>query len=500
VNRKAFFGALVALSGILPAPVAAVTTFFSAGPTCGGASSATFSPGGSPIQVSVCVTTTTEKVCGATLQLEAANAGENDRFRVTGRALPGTYSDPNTVSLPSSVSITNPRQTTDFGGTVTSSTPPAAGANQLLATFTLAPQASATNNSYVIGLSTLSAIATETTNCFGSPTDTPISATFTLNKSGGAVVKAKRFDLNGDGKSDVFWRNMGGGGTGDNYVWPMSGTTVLGTEGATRSLSDLNWVVAGIGDFDGDGKVDILWRNAGTFAMYIWPMNSTAVLGTEGFTRTVADANWQVAGVGDFDGDGRDDVLWHNNATGANYVWLMNGTTISGEGALRTLPSNWQLGAIGDFDGDGKSDILWRNSTTGQNYIWPMSGTTVLGTEGYTRTIGDTNWQIKAVGDFNGDGKTDLLWRNSSSGDNYIWPMSGTTVLGTEGYTRSLHPSYNWDIASCGDFDGDGKFDVLWRNTSTGQVYLWPMNGTIVLGTEGVVRTVPVGNWTILSK
>src|SRR6267142_832045 len=76
----------------------------------------------------------------------------------------------------------------------------------------------------------------------------------------------------------------------------------------------------------------------------------------EGYIRTVMDPNWRVAGVGDFDGDGREDVLWRNSATGENYVYLMNGTVIAGEGYVRPVADlNWQIAGIGDFDGDGKA-------------------------------------------------------------------------------------------------------------------------------------------------
>jgi len=302
-------------------------------------------------------------------------------------------------------------------------------------------------------------------------------------------------DFNGDCKSDIVWRNAA---TGQNYLYFMNGTTILSAEGYIRTVADQNWQVTGVGDFDGDGKSDILWRNSTTGENYIYFMDGTAIKPAEGFIRTVTDQNWQVAGVGDFDGDGKADILWRNSATGQNYLYPMNGLAIKGtEGYLRTVADpNWQVAGVGDFDGDGKADILWRNAATGQNYLYPMNGTTILGTEGYLRTVADTNWQVKAVADFDGDGKADILWRHAASGQNYLYPMNGTTILGTEGYLRTV-PDLNWGVAAVGDYDGDGKADILWRNSATGENYLYPMNGTTILGTEGYLRSVADLGWQV---
>jgi len=52
-------------------------------------------------------------------------------------------------------------------------------------------------------------------------------------------------------------------------------------------------------------------------------------------------------------------------------------------------------------------------------------------------------------------------------------------------------------LLSLGDYDGDGKSDLLWRNSSTGQNYLYPMDGKTIKPSEGFLRTVPAGSWFI---
>src|SRR5262245_16452187 len=64
-----------------------------------------------------------------------------------------------------------------------------------------------------------------------------------------------------------------------------------------------------------------------------------------------------------------------------------------------------------DFNGDGKDDILWRNSVTGQTATWLMNG---LATTNPAVIYADPNWTVANVGDLNGDGNTDLVWRNTA--------------------------------------------------------------------------------------
>ena len=79
--------------------------------------------------------------------------------------------------------------------------------------------------------------------------------------------------------------------------------------------------------------------------------------------------------------------------------------------------------------------------------------------------------------DFDGDGNQDLLWRNTYTGQVGIWLMNGSTataavVIGS--------PPLSWVIINTGDFDGDGKSDILWQFANTNQYGVWFMNGTQV--------------------
>jgi hypothetical protein len=291
-------------------------------------------------------------------------------------------------------------------------------------------------------------------------------------------------DFNGDCKSDILWRNSVTGGV---ITWLMNGAT-FASSGSVGSPSS-EWTIQGVGDFNGDGKADILWRNSTTGEVIIWLMNGTTI--TSSGSPGSPSSEWTIQGVGDFNGDGKSDILWRNSSTGGVIIWLMNGTTLASSGSVGSPSSAWNIQGVGDFNGDGKADILWRNSTTGEVIVWLMNGSTI--TSSGSPGSPSSEWNIQGVGDFNGDGKSDILWRNSSTGEVNIWFMNGTT-LASSGSPGT--PSSAWNIQGVGDFNGDGKSDILWRNSSTGAVDVWLMNG-ITLTSSGS-SGIPASSWQIV--
>ena len=300
-------------------------------------------------------------------------------------------------------------------------------------------------------------------------------------------------DLNGDGLSDVLWRNASGALAG----WSMNGASVISggllTSAGAVVAPDATWSVAGISDFNGDGNADALWRNSdGTVAA--WMMNGSVVASSGvanlGGVTIKPDASWSIAGTGDFDGDSRADILWRNS-DGTLVTWFMNGANIQSSGVVNLggapikPDASWSVAGIGDFNGDNRRDILWR-SASGEVTAWLMNGSTIAGsgdlTSGGVAVKPDASWSVAGVGDFNHDGNSDVLWRNTS-GSLALWLMNGTTIVSSGSMTSggaAVTPAASWHLVEIGDFNGDGNADILWRNDS-GALAEWLMNGTTIM-------------------
>jgi hypothetical protein len=82
-----------------------------------------------------------------------------------------------------------------------------------------------------------------------------------------------------------------------------------------------------------------------------------------------------------------------------------------------------------------------------------------------------------------------------TSGNVVIWEMNGTTILNANSSFVANVPG-QWSIQLTGDFNGDGKSDIVWQDTSH-NVAIWEMNGTTILnGNSAFVANVP-GQWSI---
>ena len=249
-------------------------------------------------------------------------------------------------------------------------------------------------------------------------------------------------------------------------------------------------------DLNGDHHSDILLQNGADGMCFVWEMDGLNVRASGVVGWTPPTNAWRAVGTGDFDGDGKSDILLQNGADGVCFTWEMDGLNVKASGVVGwTPPSNaWHAVGTGDFDGDGKSDILLQNGDDGMCFTWEMYGLTVKdsGVVGWTPPT--NRWHAVGTGDFDGDGKSDILLQNGADGMCFVWEMNGLNVKdsGVVGWTP---PTNAWKVAGVGDFDGDGKSDILLQNGADGMCFVWEMDGVNVKGSGVVGWTPPTADW-----
>jgi hypothetical protein len=203
-------------------------------------------------------------------------------------------------------------------------------------------------------------------------------------------------------------------------------------------------------DFNGDGRDDILWRNDnGTVGYWYGEENGGFTINPK---LTNVSNDWTIVGTADFNGDGRDDILWANAAAGVGYWYGEQDGSFSVNSKILGFPAGWYVTGTGDFNGDGNADILWRQGFDGRVGTW-------LGQDDGSFQIGievavPRAWGIVGTGDFDEDGHDDILWW----GNNYLGTWSGTD----SGFTINDELTYmRVSTSGTGDFDGDGRDDVV---------------------------------------
>jgi hypothetical protein len=147
---------------------------------------------------------------------------------------------------------------------------------------------------------------------------------------------------------------------------------------------------------------------------------------------------------------------------------------------MLTLTQRWVPGASRDFNGDGRADLLWYNSSNGAIGVWFLDGLRLIGTAATGVAHPSTGWVPMAAEDFNGDGHADILWVNSFDGNVVAWLLHAGQLAQTPAY-GTVPATSGWTLAGLDDYNGDGRTDLFWSNAFNDATSTWLIGGATVI-------------------
>ncbi len=271
--------------------------------------------------------------------------------------------------------------------------------------------------------------------------------------------------------------------------------------GGTSNGADMTFIACGsCHDFNGDGNPDLLYWNNHTGHISVWFMGGTDNVVKQGGHEISPDGTsnlaWKPFAAGDVNRDGHPDIAYWNKRTGHISIWFMGGTNgVVKQGSQEIVPdgtsnTSWVPSALGDFNGDGRLDIMYWNKNTGHISIWFMGGANGVVRQGGQEITPDgtsnTTWIPFATSDVDTSGTTDIAFWNNHTGHISMWFMGGTNGTVKQGgseITPDGTSNTAWTPFAAGDIDGDGQPDISYWNKRTGHISEWFMGGT-----DGVIK------------
>ncbi|PPJ43679.1 VCBS repeat-containing protein [Pseudoxanthomonas sp. KAs_5_3] len=292
--------------------------------------------------------------------------------------------------------------------------------------------------------------------------------------TGCARVLSTLGDFDDDGKTDLLWRHDA---LRDMALWKMDGATRVTGVGYATSPA---WRVLASGDFNGDRWMDLVWTDGQH--LQLWEGDGQGNYAGSGLP--AYPQGYRLVAHGDFDGDGNDDLMWRNTADTDLALWRLDGAFVAQQRNYVT-DAAWRIEGSGDFNGDGREDLLWTDGV--QMQMWQSQASLVFA--GVVLPAYPAGWQLSGIADVSGDGNADFLWFQPQRDELAVWEYRGPDDIRGRGYAVGA----NWRILQTGDFNADGYADIVWSNGR--HMQLWQSQGNAFLGLP--MSDYPVG-WTLV--
>ncbi|MFG1685586.1 FG-GAP-like repeat-containing protein [Nonomuraea sp. NPDC049269] len=297
---------------------------------------------------------------------------------------------------------------------------------------------------------------------------------------GSLMLGGSPADFNGDGKEDIvtFTHNA----SGDVYVALSTGSGFAGTSVKWHDYFSIGGETPLTGDFNGDGKDDIVTFTHGAAADVYVALSDGTKFGTSAKWHDWFAPTGEIPAVGDFNGDGKDDIAtFTHNATADVYVALSTGTGFTGTSVKwhDFFAPAGEFPAVGDVNGDGKDDIIVFTQGSSGDVYWAQSTGNSFQTSAKVHDWFAPAGELPRVGDFNGDGKDDIAtFTNSATADDAYVALSTGTGFGP-GTKWNDHFVLPGEFPYTGDYNGDGKDDIVtFTLGKTNDVYVGISNTT----------------------
>jgi hypothetical protein len=298
-----------------------------------------------------------------------------------------------------------------------------------------------------------------------------------LDLSAGWVLKGTA-DMDADGIKDQIYQN----GTQIRYlpftetngqsagvktaVTPVFASTKFGAANGQTATPGAGWELVAVENVSGTAQADLIFYSRALDRLVYWTTGANGQITDGGYftsaaapvtgQATGAANSWNVKSVADFTGDGKVDVLWQNTQ-GVVVLWNLDGTVVNltgGSKVLPSMPTSFALAGTGDFNGDGIKDVVWRDNAANITRFWTFNNTgTPTQTADNSAIVANSGFQIQAIADINGDGRSDILWRDLVTDRSVLWNLDlgatpGATFLVSavktgSGYITNFLPGGN---------------------------------------------------------